>query len=528
MNYKATNTSNPQTPPGVPPIYFTPAAPFEPKKYSPTQKLLAVACLISGFFYTKSFLFSDALLGKTLFVLALLAVSVIYMVRTNHRPGVTAVISALLCTAFSFGFVVCDLGIIEFICAAFCQLTYTYFVYKSYDSSIEKYPSNLFDLDVIKAALVLPFVSFGEVFPSAFSKQKKMKITRYVFSILIGLVISVIPTAIIISLLSFDEGFNQMIDRIIKTDGFDIDIGGTIASLILGVPVGMYIFGLWYSSENSLVKKMNTESCTSFRKKLRFAPASLSAAATLPILAVYVIFFISQFSYFTSAFNGTLPDTFSYSEYARNGFFDLCTVTFINGFLIAVVYLITKKNKSGIIAKLIISLLSLSTVFLVAVAASKMLLYVKYYGLTLKRVYTLWFMLTVALICLILILKAIIKKLPATPVILILTVLMLSLLVFPNTPKLISEYNTNAVLSGENYTLDCEYFEQLGYAAIPDALRITENEELVNVSTLHSAKAFLKEKMYLTEEAQTVWTFSIPKHRAIKALKEYSDSLPKS
>lgn len=528
MNYQVENNSNAPLNYGAPPVYLPFADPADQKKYSPMQKLLAVSCLILGFFYTKAFLFSEAYLGKTLFTLLLLAVSFGYIISCKRKIPMTAMISALLCAALSFGFILSDLGIIQFICAVFCQLSYTYFVYKAYDSSIEKAPSNLFDLDLVKAVLIFPFASFGEVFPSSFSKQKELKFTKNIRNVLIGLIISIIPTAIIVSLLSFDEGFEKIIKSIFRTDGFDFDVGGTVLSLIFGIPVAMYIFGLWYSSEKNLIKDMNTETCTSFRRKLRFAPASMSAAAIFPILAVYVIFFVSQFSYFTSAFGGILPDTFSYSEYARSGFFDLCTVTFINSFLIAVIYLFTKKNKNGVISKLLISLLSLFTVFLVAIAASKMILYVRYFGLTLKRVYTLWFMLTVALICLALILKMIIKKFPVTPVILLTAVLMLSVIVFPNTAKIVSNYNTSAVLNGENYTLDVEYFEQLGVAAIPDAVSICENEEIVNVSTLHSAKAFLKEKTYLLEEDRTIWNFNFSRHKAIKALREYSEKLSKA
>ena len=70
-----------------------------------------------------------------------------------------------------------------------------------------------------------------------------------------------------------------------------------------------------------------------------------------------------QGRYLFSAFAGIRPEEFTYSQYARQGFFELCDI-----------------------------LLSVLTFLIITTAISKMMLYIDAYGLTNKRILTMVFM----------------------------------------------------------------------------------------------------------------------------------------
>ena len=77
---------------------------------------------------------------------------------------------------------------------------------------------------------------------------------------------------------------------------------------------------------------------------LHVLPRALLCAAVTPILAVYVIFFISQWSYYVSAFTNVLPADLTYAAYAREGFFQLCGVSALNAAMLLLFNLLIRKN----------------------------------------------------------------------------------------------------------------------------------------------------------------------------------------
>ena len=116
---------------------------------------------------------------------------------------------------------------------------------------------------------------------------------------------------------------------------------------------------------------------------------------TSSLCVVYLIYCLSQLTYFISAFQGTLPADCTFSGYARKGFFECIPLGIINLLLIIVLTLFTKteesKKKKNFI-KGYTSYLVAFTLFLVISAFSKMWLYISEYGITIMRVYVSWFL----------------------------------------------------------------------------------------------------------------------------------------
>ena len=100
-----------------------------------------------------------------------------------------------------------------------------------------------------------------------------------------------------------------------------------------------------------------------------------------------------------SAIAGRLPETFTYAEYARRGFFELCQVSVWNLCILIMSDLFTsRKDKQFMCLKGMYVCLSVLTLLLITTAIGKMFLYISAYGLTAYRILSLTFMLWLTII----------------------------------------------------------------------------------------------------------------------------------
>lgn len=90
---------------------------------------------------------------------------------------------------------------------------------------------------------------------------------------------------------------------------------------------------------------------------------------------------------------GTLPVDVSYSQYARQGFFQLVFVAFVN--LVLVLACLKYFKKSGLL-NVVLTVISVCTYVMIASAGYRMVLYVQEYHLTLLRILVLWFLVVLA------------------------------------------------------------------------------------------------------------------------------------
>ena len=113
---------------------------------------------------------------------------------------------------------------------------------------------------------------------------------------------------------------------------------------------------------------------------------------------------------------------------------------------------------------------------LILTAVGKMIPYVKRYGLTQKRVYTLWFMATMFLFFCVLMASQI-KKLPLTRIAVILCSVSFLILSYSNVDGLIVRYNVDAYQSGRLDELNITTFYTIPAAALPEAVKVYEGME---------------------------------------------------
>ena len=509
------------------------------REFTAAESVFAWVCFILGYLFCRVLAGGFNPLGGFLFTVLIFSVTAAVIKIEKARPPFAAWVAAVSGVVLAASLIVTGNETVRFFAYLYSAAAYVYFVYAAFGNKLEKGFSNLLCLDFVKAAFICPFTSFANIFRSFGGKSRKNG-SKAFLKVLAGIGIALIPCIVIISLLCYDERFREMLS-FIKNINF-----GTVVSHLFsaafGVPVAMYVYGLLTGSKDKKTEKtLTADDCRMLGEQTRIAPAVTVAAATFPIALIYVFFFISQWQYYVSAFSGKIPSGTSYSEYARNGFFELVAVSFINFVIIALVGLFIKRNGKGaeITRKTVSVVLSLMTLVLIGTAASKLVLYIDAYGLTPKRVYAAWAMLVLAVLFLLVTVKQFAKKLPLVTVSVLAVIVLFAGLAFSNTDSLIARYNVDRCLAGTLDCLDTEALTECGDCAVPplvdfvadyDEKNGTKAADL-NVENFPSdigfgesnderaqyiaAVRFLKEK---AEEETGVFSETIPRYKARKAL----------
>ena len=103
---------------------------------------------------------------------------------------------------------------------------------------------------------------------------------------------------------------------------------------------------------------------------------------------VYLVFCVIQIVYLFMG-KGSLPEGMTYSQYARQGFFQLLFVAVLN---LVMVLMCLKYFREHVLLNGFLLLVSLCTYVMLASAAYRMVLYVQQYQLTFLRILVLWFL----------------------------------------------------------------------------------------------------------------------------------------
>ena len=151
------------------------------------------------------------------------------------------------------------------------------------------------------------------------------------------------------------------------------------------------------------------------------------------------------------------PEGTSFAEYARRGFFELCFVSAFNLFLLLFSRGFSRytDGKENPFLKVLHGLLCVETLILIASALTKMGMYISRYGLTQLRFYTSWFMVTLIVVFVVLILSGF-RPLQTAKILSITVIVSFLLLCWCNSDALIVRYNIGRWESGTLETLDLE------------------------------------------------------------------------
>lgn len=515
-----------------------PTAQPNPKKakrsFTASETVFAWLSYIFAYLFCRSVHTASSPLGSTLFILILFAATGVFLHAIKRKPNITASAVAISAVTVSLSFVFSSNTFIHFFAFSYAVVAYCYFIYASAGSKFKASFSNFIIADFLKSAVLLPikYISKIEMLRAVFQGKTK-KSMGFLLKLIIGLAVAAIPTAVVLLLLLYDASFESLINRI-----FDFDIVTVlshVASLFYAVFIGAFIYSIYISSVDGRdIDFLTEEKIRQRESKIRFSPVATSVAASVPLLAVYVIFFISQWKYYISGFTGVLPQDFSYAEYAREGFFQLCAVSAINLVIIALIIAFSKKSRFySLSIKALTCVFSAFTLVLISTAIAKMVMYIKCYGLTQKRIYATWFMAVLALVFIAVALSRFIPKIKIAAVSSAIVVIAFAGLSLCNVDSIISKYNVDRYLDGSLKTVDVVALSNLGDAAVPDMVRLakfydkeydTDITEKFSIFEHHPTDYLeLRQALVRAQQAErndSVFGFSLNSMRAEKALEE--------
>lgn len=197
------------------------------------------------------------------------------------------------------------------------------------------------------------------------------------------------------SLTQADEGFERLTSDVLRL--FRFDWGGNVDTYIFrfiaSIPVGAWLFGLMAGSARLEQDRLRTqaEAVNGFLPRLRLVPNRVWTVCMAAFAGLYLLFFVVQFRYLFGAFTRSLPEGFIVSQYAREGFFELCRVMGIN---FSLLYLVSRSGAKPIredkVQRIFCTLLLAAGMVFAVIALSKLGLYISCFGFTPKRLQSCW------------------------------------------------------------------------------------------------------------------------------------------
>lgn len=322
-------------------------------------------------------------------------------------------------------------------------------------------------LDILKATFYWPFYHIDRHIAGFFaSKGGKGRHNAAVLLVTL-LVISPLLLLVLWLLASSDARFSDILNNLARL--FSARFWETVLKVFFAALLTFPLFTLLFSLRRERRAAFPPDGS---RQKLQALPPIVTTFALCAFSLIYVLYIVLQANYLFSALCGRLPASFTYSEYARRGFFELTAVAAINFGLIAFTVLCTKRENGrfSIGSRLSLVLIILCTLLLIVTAFSKMALYIGSLGLTPLRVYTSWFMLALGLLTVLVLIKLFRPRFAfysAAGVLVAVLYLSLNLM---NTDKLIADYNIG--LYHKTGKLDTQIFYQLSDSAAPELLSL--------------------------------------------------------
>lgn len=282
--------------------------------------------------------------------------------------------------------------------------------------------SNWLGFDLLNAAVILPWGNFMRLpvalwagakqllqsRKNATDKVRKKEGRRRIFSVLGGVLAGLLCLCFVLPLLMqaddgfafLLQGFTQQLSHFVKALLRPLDLGTFLSKCMFAVPTALFLYGTVYGCvrgrRTCIYRK---EEICAGQRGIRVLSHITVTTALMVVCAAYVLFIAVQAKYLFGAFWGALPQGFSYAEYARQGFFELCRVAAINICILLAANVFSKNQmQENRLLRICNTAVSVLTLLLLATAASKMGLYILAYGLTVKRVLVSVFLVWLALV----------------------------------------------------------------------------------------------------------------------------------
>ena len=375
---------------------------FKEMKVDKWDKILAVVYLLLGYTLWKAGQYDSFFNISGFVLLYIAAVSLYCRVKGFHISGEKIFWSIILLgIGIPYGYYsimpLTQLGMLAMV-GAYWTLVMTEALV------LEGTTSSWVLLDVWHALVIMPFSNFlcqiRVLLQSLFRKSQK----KTGVMILLGIGISLPVLVIILPVLSHaDAGFSQMISRAFEK--IFVFEGGIFLQLCIEIPIVLILSSLMFGTVYGGIyqRKIEKDICKEYKE------ISGEGFHIIPDVAIYtfagiigftyLLFIAFQAKYLFSACVGILPESFTYAEYARQGFFELCGITAFNVLLLLFMNVFTKTiTRENKVLSVINIAFSTVTILLLITAMSKLGIYIAAYGFTIKRIQASVFMIWLFLV----------------------------------------------------------------------------------------------------------------------------------
>lgn len=268
--------------------------------------------------------------------------------------------------------------------------------------------SHLFIWDGITGFFKMPFSNFplaietiADIF-SKFKKKSKSRIIICIVAIIAGMILFCIAMGF---LQDSDDNFEALIHIV------DISFEWKyIFRIPFAVIVGLYLYGFFGGCFRTKRETITDDGkkLWAFIKGLAKVPTAIWIGFIALFSIFYIVFFVLQGSYLFGAFSMILPKEYTFSEYARRGFGDMCAVMIINFLLMWLAYR-TSEVKTALLKAFGTLLMGESLIFAI-IAFMKLFMYINAYGFTPLRLQSVWLVVILVFACICILISLYTKK----------------------------------------------------------------------------------------------------------------------
>lgn len=274
-------------------------------------------------------------------------------------------------------------------------------------------------------------------------------------NIVIGLLISIPVVGVLLMLLAnADIVFNNML-----TNYFSFDINfGTFFGVAITFTI---IFFAAYCIMRFFSKKTMTDYVVDHRE---MEPVIAITVLSL-VSVIYLAFSVVQIVYLFLG-GGSLPEGYSYSDYAREGFFQLLAVSIINFIMVVFVKDFFKESRA---LKVLMTIISLCTYIMIASSFVRIMMYIDAALLTALRIWVLWGLALLSILFVAVIISIYKDTFPLFKYCIVVVSILYIILGFARPDYIIADYNMNYMdtidpgIAEQNY----EYMSRLSTDAAP-------------------------------------------------------------
>jgi len=228
--------------------------------------------------------------------------------------------------------------------------------------------------------------------PGASGDSDKKSSLRFLWAIPVFFVGGLLLRWAIGFLIQADASFGELLEK------FAIDWDWSklleiVLRFVISLPVGSYIYGSLDGGKQEERGNIDAQKAEAdrFLGSLGHVPYALWLIVLGVFTVVYVAFFVVQGGHIFAALFGRLPEGFTASAYARQGFFELCKVMVVNFALLWLVnFTSDAKARTSAPLRISLTLLMTESILLAVTALARLILYISRFGFTPLRIQSSW------------------------------------------------------------------------------------------------------------------------------------------